>query len=774
MLAFTRREMLKLTATAVAAKPLVGQEHLAVSQEGFPASLASKQPFFLYVATHGNDAWTGKLPVPNAPRSDGPLATLGRAQQLVRELKVQQPGQAITVQVRGGKYFLEDTLVLGPDDSGSQEAVITYAAYPGEKPILSGGRRVTGWKPYKAKILKAELPGAKGGKWKFRQLFLNGERQIRARWPKFDPQNPLYGGWAYMEGPADGKSADAFIYKSGTFPHHWAKPTQGEVNLLPGVGSGWYNDIIPIKVVDEKRRLIELTHEFRQLNIAPWYLWESFRPDNRFVVENLLEDLTKPGEWCLDSEEGTVYFWPPEGSLGESEMVAPYLDCLIRLKGASFITITGFTFTETMGGDATHRGGLEGYGAMFPPQGWKYCGEAVHLEDTERCRVEGNHFRAVGGNGVYLSSANLHDVIRGNEFSKVGANGICLLGTRERNPKSTKVEDNHIHHCGVINQYVAGVFLGLSEMNVVGHNSIHHMPHHAINLGNRGYGRNIVEYNEIRYVCLQLFDTGAINSWMEDPGLDMEKRAERCGHIIRHNLIADTGPNYEEFVKNPKSAPDRRTGIRGIYMDTNTSNDVIYSNVIIRSGGWGFHLQNGKNNVIENNIIIDSDNAIIFADWVSWFAPQMAGNMTGNRFCRNILYRAMPPEKYPLRGGPNPGQSVIQLYRITNKTVEECDYNIFYHAPGSAGNYDIAVFPSNLDSKYVVSLSKDTKTGLKTFPFEMWQQMGYDEHSLRTDPLFIDPAHDDYRLKPESPALNLGFEPIDIRRVGIRRDWEIA
>jgi parallel beta-helix repeat protein len=743
-----------------------------------------------FVATNGNDSWSGTLPEPNSAKTDGPVASLFRAQALARERKATGPAaKPITVMVRSGKYFLESTLIFGPEDSGNAGAVITFIAYPGESPILSGGLVVQGWTPHQGKILKAKVPGTEGGMWKFRQIFLHGEPQVRSRWPKYDVSNPLYGGWAYMEGPAahaegespahgvtawrkteGSKSASTFRYRPGTFLRRWAKPTQAEVNLLPGVGSGWYNDIIPIKSINEQERVITLTREFLQLDRAPWYIWESLRPDNRFILENLLEELTQPGEWCLDFEDGILYFWPPDGNLGSAQVVVPRLHCLVEIKGASYIKFSGFTFTETNGGDDTHRDGLDGYGAMFPHQGWQYCGEAVHLEGAEHCALAHNRFYAVGGNAIYLSSYNLHNVIRENEISHVGANGICLVGTIERSPMSNQIEDNHIHHCGVINQYIAGVFLGLSEMNVVGHNSIHHMPHHGINLGSRGYGRNIIEYNEIRHTCLQLFDTGAINSWMEDPGPDMQKHTERSGHIIRHNLIADTGPSLEEFLKNPRSAPDRRTGIRGIYLDTNTTNDVIYSNLIVRSGGWGFHLQNGKNNVIENNIIVDCSNAIIYADWVSWFAPQMDGNMTGNRFCRNIFYSALPPNADQLKGGPNAGSTVLQLYRFRDKTIEDSDYNVYFIRPGSGGTYNVGFHPSNVDSPYITALPKDPKSGLKIIPFEKWQQMGFEEHSLRVDPLFVDAERDDYRLKPESPALKLGFEPIDFGRVGIRKN----
>jgi parallel beta-helix repeat protein len=724
----------------------------------------------IYVALNGNDHWSGRMSAPSADNTDGPLATLIRARDVVREIRTTDSlRRRVTVMIRQGKYYLEEPLVLGPEDSGSPNALISYRAYPGETVTLSGGYRVANWEPYKGKIIKAELPGLKGGRWKSRQLFFNNKRQTRARWPKYDPANPLYGGWAYMEGPAREKSAIAFRYKPGAVRHRWAKPGVGEINLFPGVGSGWYNDIIPIKHVDETTRAITLTREFLQLDREPWYLPEGFRPENRFVVENLLEELDQPGEWCLDSEDGILYFWPPQ-DITSDEIVIPRLHCLIQLKHASFVDISKLTFTETADGDDTHRDGLEGYGPMFPHQGWQYCGEAVHLEDAERCSIHHNRFYAVGGNGIYLSAHNLRNVIRHNEISWCGANGIALVGTRNRNPMFNMIEDNEIHHCGIINKYVAGVFLGLSEMNVVGHNFLHHLPHHAINLGNRGYGRNFVENNEIRHVCTELFDTGAINSWMEDPGGDMEPIAERSGHVIRHNLIADVGPSTEEFLRNDKSAPDRRTGIRGIYLDTNSSNCFVYGNIMIRAGGWGFHLQNGRNNVLENNVIVDSDNAIIYADYVSWFAPQMDGYMSGNRFYRNIFYSNMSATHHPLSGGPNSMNSLIQLYRFRDKTIQQSDSNLFFRVPGSAGTYDVAVHPSPIDNAYITALPIDKSSGLKRFTFEKWQDMGFDEKTVRIDPLFVSPEQDDYGLKPKSPAFELGFEPIDVAGIGIRHD----
>ena len=416
-------------------------------------------------------------------------------------------------------------LIFSAEDSGSREFPIHYRACEGEKVTLSGGKKLAGWKVHKGEIVRAEVAGCKGGVWKFRQLFLNGEPQTRSRYPKLDKKNPLYGGGAFMQGPAANKGTTAFIYKPGTFQRPWAKPTNGEVFVFPT--GGWTNNIVPIKSVNTDKRTITLTRSIQDPDRAPWFFPQPFMPGDRFRVENLLEELTEPGEWCLDSQDGSVYFWPPSGPLTTTdEVVAPALDTLISIRGASWLTISGFTFTETTGGDDLHRDGLDGYGPMYPNQGWKYCGEALHMRDAEHCVIENNRFYAVGGNAIFLERYNLRNQIRRNEISHAGANGVCLLGNHIRYPAPTyisgeylpqlpwvskkqllpmfnEVTDNHIHHCGVFNKYVAGVFLGVSDGNLVAHNRIEHMPASAVNLGQNSLGRNVVEYNEIRQVCLE-------------------------------------------------------------------------------------------------------------------------------------------------------------------------------------------------------------------------------------------------------------------------------
>ncbi len=84
---------------------------------------------------------------------DGPFATLERARDAVRGLKKRKSAD-IVVLIREGTYRLEKTVLFGLEDSGEGDRTVTYAAYPGEKPVFSSGRRIEGWRK-----VSGELPG---------------------------------------------------------------------------------------------------------------------------------------------------------------------------------------------------------------------------------------------------------------------------------------------------------------------------------------------------------------------------------------------------------------------------------------------------------------------------------------------------------------------------------------------------------------------------------------------------------------------------------------
>ena len=715
-----------------------------------------------FVAVNGDDGWSGKLSEPNAGKTDGPFATLHHARDAVRELKKQAKyglKEPVTIMVRGGKYYFDRTLDLTKADSGTPQAPIIYTAYPGESPVISGGKRIRGWGPYKGNILKCNIPEAKGGAWKFRQLFADGERQVRARYPNLDPKAKRWNGkWAYSQAiPTALDSSEPFIVwkEPNAFPHSWAKPSQGELFLLPLADKiVWPEDlsslsllgeietpvwgdssIIGIKSIDTDKGIIRLVHGWRTFDKNPWYL-PLENNGCQFVVENILEELDQPGEWCLDSEDGVLYFWPLKDFIDNMEVVAPVLKCIIHLRGAADVRISGFVFTETQNGEpSSHYTDVEGTGAQSPQMDWEYCGETIYLNMCTDCYIEDNKISGVGGNGIYMRNHNERNVIRGNEISYAGSNGIVLAGGRHNifqasagrqmgtqgtpHPTFNEITDNDIHNCGLYDTYAAGVFMGLSNWNRITHNEIHDLPHHGINLGNSRYGRNFVEYNKISRTCQFTSDNGAINCWHEMP-----PEIEPPGHVIRHNFITDTGNQFSDVTM-------------GIYLDNWSSNCLVYGNIIINTlpSGRGIAiLAKGINNIIENNILVNSGASFICV-MAHCNYPEF-----DTVVLRNIMY--------------DPSGKKESFFNLADhehlwKVLSQSDYNLFF----GAGTNPMVI---------------------EGIPLSDWHKMYrrqedvYDIHSIVADPLFVDAAKGDYRLKPESPALKLGFRHIDVNEIGIR------
>ncbi len=183
-----------------------------------------------YVSPKGDDTWSGTLAEPNAEGTDGPFATVRRARDAVRELKRTKGLKGPTrVLLRRGTYRIAEAIELTAKDSGAPGRPVIYAAYPSEQPVISGGRRISGWKKGKDGLWVARVPAVADGNWRFRQLFVNGERRQRARTPNVGE------GYYYIAGPVKPgePKADvnrrAFRYKPDQLDADWTNPSDAEI-----------------------------------------------------------------------------------------------------------------------------------------------------------------------------------------------------------------------------------------------------------------------------------------------------------------------------------------------------------------------------------------------------------------------------------------------------------------------------------------------------------------------------------------------------------------
>jgi hypothetical protein len=238
---------------------------------------------------------------------------LASALQLAGETRA-KTGGTITIHLRGGTYFLDEPLVLRPEHSG-----IALVAYRGEKPVLSGGRRVTGWKETTVngkKLWATDIPEACDGKWFFRELWVNGERRVRARHPNQ--------GYFNIEKVLDktaswGVGQTRFQFREGDLKA-WPTLTNAEMVVM----SRWVESRLPVTNVDEAQHLVN----FSKQSVV------EFQVADCYYLEHAFEALDAPGEWYLDSASGRLFYAPMPGEIPDHiEAIAPVLTQVMRIQG---------------------------------------------------------------------------------------------------------------------------------------------------------------------------------------------------------------------------------------------------------------------------------------------------------------------------------------------------------------------------------------------------------------------------------------------------------
>jgi len=313
----------------------------AVLLELAMVAVASPGPLTFYVATNGNDAWSGRLALPNQARSDGPLASLAEARGRIRGRRAEARNQPVQVLVRGGTYYLSAPFVLEPQDSGTAEAPVVYGAFKSEKPVFTGGRVIKGFHQT-GSLWETTIPEVKAGGWYFSQLFVNGQRRTRAR----SPNSGYYRIARLIPGPpvpnAKPVARDKFVFASGDL-QPWTRLS--DVNLV--LMHSWENSIHRLKSVDTMSNIVELAAPMKE-----WWGLGYWEDHQRYFVENALELLDTPGEWYLNRESGVLTYWPMPGErLGVTQVVAPMLTQFVRFAGdpdkgqfVQHVTLQGLAF----------------------------------------------------------------------------------------------------------------------------------------------------------------------------------------------------------------------------------------------------------------------------------------------------------------------------------------------------------------------------------------------------------------------------------------------
>jgi hypothetical protein len=703
----------------------------------------------IYLSPDGNDAWSGTLSTPRPDGSDGPVATLAAARDRIRRLKNDEMHD-YRVSIRGGVYRLGEPVIFGLEDGGAGDEsrhIVTYEAYPGEKPVFSGGVPVTDWK--KLDNVPDSLPtGARGHVWVadlpkglgcIKSLFDGDQLLPRAATEKY-----------WCDGPdpqareADKKTDPKRIiwYPEDTM-RSWPNIDDVEIKVRT---VNWTVNLLSLQEVNEESRyaITKLPATYPMDQRLPFR--HKVHGGRFFRVENVLEALDSPGEWVVDTSAGKIYLWPFGDAPGES-IVAPRVTELIRVEGTVDkngpvdtpvvgIIFRGLTF---MHGDRDVW--VEGDAGI--QHDWEMVDKAnglVRFRGAEQCAVEDCRFTGTGGTAVRLDLHCRHCRVVGNEITNAGQGGVMLIGygpgTKDVNQYNSVI-NNHIHDCGLILEHSHGIVMCQSGYNRIAHNYIHHMPRKAICLtgvrvqyfqkrdqDTRECGRtirwhevggasewseilpflhtrkNLVEYNEVERCLQKLGDGSAVN--VSGAGL---------GNVLRRNYIHDIYGADGEWIC-----------------------------ACVRTDDWQ------RETLITENVIAHSSTAAL-------------EHKCENAFINNIIYDVAP--EFYLRFGRRWGPFL----------ASEFSGNIFINPRGTAVIYfpfkDIREMSTCAIDRNVYFNIETGEDGSPGDDLNELARYGHDVHSIYSDPLLVDPANGDYRLKDDSPARLIGISSFDIRSAGL-------
>jgi hypothetical protein len=675
----------------------------------------------VYVSPTGDDKNAGSI--------SAPIATFAAARDKADQLKA--GNTPVTVFFRAGTYYLDTPVVFGPANSGTAQAPIVYAAYPGEKAVISGGIKVTSaWAVSSGQIMVTTI----ATNLKVDQLFLNGTRQILARYPNFDSTKILDG----FASSCIGTARVAL----------WNNPTEGPGYIRGLQTSLWGGESF---IITGKNATNTITQQWVGDNNRGSLLHASYR-----MVENIFEELDAPGEWYYSKPTGKLYFYPPAGAdLGSAVIELASQDELVRIVGTSaskvqYLSFKGLTFTHTYRTlfSKTYEGILQSdwclarAGCMF-------------IQDAERIRVESCLFDQIGGNGIFMSGYNRNHVVYNNTFTDAGASCVLMVGLQSavRCPSSwsttatctdktpgpltadypafIRVDNNRMDHFGRFEKQTSGVDLSMTEMDTVRHNTIDNCPRAGINFTDGCWGGHVVEYNWVYKSVLETGDHGPFNAW----GRDRNSRWPDDSSATKLDAM------YTTIVRNNRF--EGPSGDFGIDLDDQASNYMQYNNLLL---GGGLKLQWNRYNTYLNNIVARGGNVQFHGVWTK----------SADYAARNILFG-------PYIYGTCCFSTGASIPDSIKNNIKQFDSNVVYNS----GN------PPTI-----------TAWGSTTtlYTWAQWQAAGLDAHSSIADPLFTDTTRvwanysprGDFSVKAGSPALTLGFKNFPMDSFGVMQVSNVA
>lgn len=518
-----------------------------------------------------------------------PFKTILEAQEKIRELKAADDFSAdgITVILKDGEYRLSKGLNFAAEDSGTADCPITYTSENEGGAIISGGVILSADdfealsddeksklvdETAKENVVKVDLSkygidpavietvGSNA-----MELFIDGNRSMLARYPN------------------DSFVKTTDVLDNGDSHEIYSNPgfdSGGDHIPVPGFSYAENNRGGTFTVSDEVKDRVLKWSSYDGIYAQGYFKWGwsasttligSFNMDESsitlskavtyglsigapFYFLNVYEELDTAGEFFIDKTTGVLYVYKTEGFDAAEIMISELSEDLITTASVSNLSFKNLTLCATRG------------------NGMNIYGNGILIDNCDIYNVRGG---AVSVNGTNITVQNC-------ELSNLGTYGVNVIGGDATTLTSSNnlVHNNYIHDFGIIVRTGQNAVKVSGCGTTVSHNEVANAPHQAMDWNGPNH---VFEYNEVYNVCFETSDCGAFYAG---------RNFTSYGTVIRYNYIHDIG--------------SKTSGAHAIYWDDGLSGQTAYGNLIVNTTSNAFMIGGGRDNVIENNIIINS------------------------------------------------------------------------------------------------------------------------------------------------------------------------
>lgn len=721
----------------------------------------------IYVSPNGDDSNTGISEqealatigeaisrIPNMGRRkqpEGPLvpnfygsATSPHGDEIAAHLN--ELVDPVNVILLPGNHFLEDTVVIdklvdgnihfiGLWAEGAEAEILSRLQAHGHDPlwmdppselmpVVSGGRLIDGWQSTTVNGVDAwvaEIPDVANGEWYFNQLFVDGRRAERSRWPKQ--------GWFRMEEvdnetrlnfKVSERDARDVVIENWTnledvqtvVIHRWVETRMRTGNFDPG--TRWVDLLPPAPdpVFD-----LNASHPTHGAGLAPYFF------------DGVFETMSEPGEWYLNRTTGRLYYIPlPGQDMETASIVAPRLKELFRISGTDFVSTgkneriwnVGFrriAFLHTMVDDFELHTGT-GNSPYNSGRG------AIHFQYARAPYVEACLFGHVGEWGIELGQETVGGIISSNIFRSMAFGALKMWQNNQINNLQERTGWAHIHDNDILGfalYWLGGVGLLAHEtvFTTIEHNHIRSAPHNGLNASGGGRLLRFGFANTIRKNLVHDIGQGILSD------LTSIRISGKSPHsVVEGNVAYNTDA--------------RDYGGMHIYLDGESEYWTVRDNWFYNTNERSMNMK-GWSHQIYNNILA------------------FAGDHLVNR--RNSDTRAPFSEEFPLmeRVPPEFERNIFALEGM-GITYIWMDYDDVINPWAYSDNN---LFWDKTDDIWV--------GGIRETLLDFQTNESKDLNSIQADPMFVNAARGDFRLQENSPAINeIGFVSVDNRDAGIR------